>query len=147
MAAPNTSQIFQFVADIQWGTITTANTAKDGTGTVVTIFTADATNGGRVEKVRFRSLGTNIATVARIFINNGSTNATAGNNTLWAEVTLAATTLSEVAALALAEIPNALTVPDATGFPLVLPPGYKLNVTIGTTVAAGYAVTAQGGKY
>jgi hypothetical protein len=143
----NTSPIYSVAGDIQWGTIAAANTAKDGTGTVVTIFTADATNGGRVERVRFRSLGTNIATVARIFINNGSSNATPANNTLWAEVTLAATTLSEVAALANAEIPNALTVPDGTGFPLVLPPGYKLNVTIGTTVAAGYAVTAVGGKY
>lgn len=145
--AGNTSQIFSAVGDIKWGTITTANTAKDGTGAVVTIFTADGTNGGRVERVRFRSLGTNIATVARIFINNGSTNATAANNTLWAEVTLPATTLSEVAALALVEIPNAATVPDGTGFPLVLPPGYNLNVTLGTTVAAGYSVTAPGGKY
>jgi hypothetical protein len=148
MAAANTQQRFSAVASIAVGqTVATANTAKDGTGTVVTIFTADATNGGRVERVRFRALGTNIATVARIFINNGSTNATAGNNSLYAEVTLPATTLSEVAALALQEIPNANTVPDPTGFPLVLPPGYKLNVTLGTTVAAGYCVTALGGAY
>ncbi len=147
MADPNTAPIYSRVASISWGTIATANTAKDGTGTVVTIFTADATNGGRVDRVRFRSAGTNVATVARVFINNGSTNATASNNTLYAEVTLAATTLSEVASLALQEIPNANTVPDGTGFPLVLPPGYKLNVTIGTTVAAGWAVTAVGGVY
>lgn len=142
----NTSPIYSVAGDIQWSTIAAANTAKDGTGTVVTVFTADATNGGRVEKIRFRALGSNIATVARVFINNGSTNATATNNTLWAEITLAATTLSEVAALANQEIPNANTIPDGTGFPLVLPAGYKLNVTLGTAVSAGYAVTVQGGK-
>lgn len=145
--AANTSPIYSLLGDVQWGTVATANTAKDGTGTVVTIFTADATNGGRVERVRFRALGTNVATVARIFVNNGSTNATATNNTLYAEITLPATTLSEVAALVLQEIPNPLNIIDMSGFPLVLPPGYKLNVTIGTTVSAGYAVTAVGGKY
>lgn len=141
--AANTSPIYSKAPDVQWGTVATANTAKDGTGTVVTIFTADATNGGRVEKIRFRALGTNVATVARIFINNGSTNATAANNTLFAELTLAATTLSEVASQPNADLSS---VTDA-GFPLVLPLGYKLNVTIGTTVAAGYAVSVCGGKY
>lgn len=145
--AANTSPIYSLLGSIQWGTVATANTAKNGTGTVVTIFTADATNGGRVERVRFRALGTNTATVARIFINNGSDPTTATNNTLYAEITLPATTLSEVAALVLQEIPNPLNIIDMSGFPLVLPPGYKLNVTIGTTVAAGYAVTAVGGKY
>lgn len=137
----NTSAIYSRVADIQWGTlITAANTAKDGTGTVVTIFTADATNGGRVERIKARAAGTNTASVLRIFINNGSTNATAANNSLYAEVTLTSTTLSEVAAV---------TDPcvGILDFPLVLPPGYKLNITIGTTVAAGYYVTAVGGKY
>lgn len=214
------------------GPIKTANTAKDGTGVVTTIFTADATNGGRVERVRARACGTNTASVLRVFINNGTSmvavtgvsvasganplftattggvttngvyghglvvgsvitvsgmsgagstvaNATwtvtavpsvttfqvgtglttsgagsgatatptSANNTLWAEATLPATTLSEVAALANVEIPNTATVPDATGFPLVLAPGNKLNVTLGTTVAAGYFVSAVGGAY
>ena len=137
--AANTSPIYTRTPDVQWGTtaITSANTAKDGTGTVLTVFTADATEGGFVQKIRFRAAGTNVATVARIFINNGSTNATAGNNILFDEITLAATTLSEVAALALYEIP--LMIP--------LPAGYKINVTIGTTVSAGYYVSAIGGKY
>jgi hypothetical protein len=137
--AANTSPIYTRLADVQWGTtaITTANTAKDGTGTVLTVFTADATEGGFVQKIRFRAAGTNVATVARIFINNGSTNATAGNNILYDEITLAATTLSEVASLALYEVP--LMIP--------LPAGYKINITIGTTVSAGYYVSAVGGKY
>jgi hypothetical protein len=136
--AANTQPIYSRVADVQWiQTITAANTAKDGTGTVNTVFTADATNGGWAEKLVFRALGTNVATVARVFINNGSTNATAANNTLFKEITLPATTLSEVAALADQELI----------IRVALPPGYKLNVTFGTAVAAGYSATTVGGKY
>lgn len=138
--AGNQAAIYSRVGDIQWGLVTTANTAKDGTGTVVTIFTADATNGGRVERIKVRALGTNVATVLRIFINNGSTNTVAANNSLYTELTCPATTLSEVAAL----LDPAVGITD---FPLVLPPGYKLNITIGTTVAAGLQVTPVGGKY
>jgi hypothetical protein len=142
--AANTSPIYSKIGDIQWGAVlTTANTALDGTGTVSTIFTADATNGGRVEKVRIRHLGTNVTTVLRIFINNGSTNTTATNNALWTEITIASNTLSQVAASTNYELPSG-TDPS---FPLVLPIGYKLLATIGTTVAAGLAVIAAGGKY
>jgi hypothetical protein len=135
----NTQPIFSSLGDIQWGAtaITTANTAKDGTGTVLDVFTADATNGGFVQRIRFRAAGTNIATVARVFINNGSANSTPANNILYDEITLAATTGSEVAALAVYELP----------LNFALPPGYKLNVTLGTTVAAGYYVSVIGGKY
>jgi hypothetical protein len=145
--AANTAPIYSKVGDIQWGStdgnggsagpLKTANTAKDGTGTVLTVFTADATNGGRVEKVRFRAAGTNVATSARVFINNGSANSTLANNVLWDEITLPATTLSEVAALTNQELTLGIA----------LPPGYKINVTIGTTVSAGYFVSVIGGKY
>lgn len=135
----NTQPIFSSLGDIEWGAtvLTTQNTAKDGTGTVLTCFTADATNGGFVQRIRFRAAGTNIATVARVFINNGSANSTPANNILYDEITLAATTLSEVSALAVYELP----------LNFALPPGYKLNVTLGTTVAAGYYVSVIGGKY
>ncbi len=137
--AANTAPIFSLLGDVQWGAtaITTANTAKDGTGTALTVFTADATNGGFVQRIRFRAAGTNIATVARVFINNGLTNTDPVNSNLWDEITLAASTLSEVAALATYELP----------LNFALPPGYTLNVTIGTTVAAGYYVSVIGGKY
>ena len=135
----NKQPIFSSLGDIQWGptTATTANTAVDGTGTVLTVFTADITNGGFVQRIRFRPAGTNIATVARVFINNGSTNATASNNILYDEITLAATTASPNSALAVYELP----------LNFALPPGYKLNVTLGTTVAAGYFISVIGGKY
>lgn len=134
----NTAPIYSAYPIVTWApTITAANTAKDGTGTVNTVFTADATNGGRCEKLKIKALGSNVATSLRVFINNGSTNATAANNSLFAEMTIAATTLSEVAAL----LENELLLN------LALPAGYKLNVVLGTAVAAGLAVTAVGGKY
>ncbi len=137
--AANNNPIFTRAADIQWpgAVLTAANTAKDGTGTVATAFTADATEGGFVHKLVARPAGTNVATVLRVFINNGSTNATAANNTLFAEMTLPATTLSEVAASATYEL----------ALNLALPAGYKVNCTIGTAVAAGYYLSAPGGKY
>lgn len=134
----NTNPIFILIADNQWpANMTAANTAKDGTGTVSTIFTADATNGGYVNKVIVMPLGTNVATVVRIFMNNGSTNATAANNTMIAQVTISATTNTETAALPAIEIP----------INLALAPGYKLNAVLGTAISAGVAVSAHGGKY
>lgn len=145
--ATNKQPMYTGTPDIQWGIadgnggsagpLKTANTAKDGTGTVLTVFTADATNGGYVQRIRFTAAGTNIATVARIFINNGSTNATIANNTYWDSITLTATTNSETSALQTFELP--------LGF--ALPLGYKLNIALGTTVSAGYVITVIGGKY
>lgn len=134
----NTNPIFTLTPDVAWGTtaITTQNTAKDGTGTVLTVFTAGA-NGSYVQRVRFRPSGTAVQTVARVFINNGSTNATPANNILWDEITITATTLSETTAQPTFEIP----------LNYALPAGYKLNVTIGTTIAAGLYVSVIGGDY
>ena len=142
--AANTIPIYSKQGQISFSALLqTANTAKDGTGTTQLIFTAGA-DGARVERIRVRAAGTNVATVLRIFINNGSDPAVAANNVLFAEKTIAATTLSETAELALNELP---TTTDPTAFPLVLPPNYRLYCTIGTTVAAGLRVTAIGSTY
>lgn len=144
----NTLQLFTGVPSIQWGTtLTTANTAKDGTGTVVLVFTAHATYGSRVDRVRVKSLGTNTASVIRLFINNGSDPTVAANNEFYADASLPATTLSEVAGIAPVELPNNATIVDATCFPIALPPGYRLYATIGTTVAAGWTPVATGGHF
>lgn len=116
------------------------NTALDGTGTLGTnifsMFTADATNGSLLQQIVFRHLGTNVANVARMFLNNGSTNATASNNALIDEITLATNTLSQVAA----SLPYIIDF-GATG--LALAPGYRILVAIGTQVAAGYSVHSR----
>ena len=142
--AANTIPIYSKQGQISFSALLqTANIAKDGTGTTQLIFTAGA-DGARVERIRVRAVGTNVATVLRIFINNGSDPAVAANNVLYAEKTIAATTLSETAELALNELP---TTTDPTAFPLVLPPNYRLYCTIGTTVAAGLRITAIGSTY
>lgn len=143
--AANTVPIYSKAGQIEWGAtlVQTANIAKDGTGTVVTLFTAGA-DGGRVERIRAKAAGTNVATVLRIFINNGAATSTPANNILYAEKTIAATTLSEVAALLTNELPDTV---DATAFPIVLPAGYKITATIGTTVAAGLYLSAIGSSY
>lgn len=135
----NTTPIFSKIGDIQWiNAVNTANTTTDlTTGTSYLVFTSDATNGGFVQKLRIRSLGTNIATVMRVWINNGSTTGTAANNTLYDEISLAASTVSQTSALAVYELP----------LNFALPAGYKIYVTLGTTVAAGYNVIAVAGKY
>ena len=137
---PNNQPIFSRIGDIQWSgaAASVANTTKDlTTGTTYSVFTADSTNGGYVQRIRFRPLGTNQATVARVWINNGSTTATATNNVLFDEVSLAATTLSETSALSTTELP----------LNFALPPNYRIYVTLGVTASAGYAVSVIGGKY
>lgn len=111
-------------------TITTANTAKDGTGSVAVVMKADEIS--YIDRLVFRATGTNVQTVARVFINNGEPTTNAANNVLFAEITLDATTLSETTALADEELP----------LNIYLPAGYRVFVTIGTTVAAGWRVTA-----
>lgn len=135
----NTTPIFSKLGDIQWiNSVLTANTTTDlTTGTSYLVFTSDATNGGFLQKLRIRSLGTNVATVMRIWINNGATTGTAANNTLYDEISLAASTVSQTSALSLYELP----------LNFALPAGYKIYVTIGTAVAAGYDVIAVAGKY
>lgn len=138
----NNQPIFTRTPDVQWtvSATTVANTTTDLTsGTIYLAFTADATNGGYVQRIRFRTLGTNSnATVARIWINNAQTTTTAANNTLFDEITLPNTAASQVAAQANYELP----------LNFALPAGYRIYVTVGTApTSAGWDVTVIGGKY
>lgn len=134
----NTAPIYTASADTQWTvSATTANTTKDLTsGTSFTAFTASST-GGYVQRIRFKPLGNNIATVARVWLNNGNDTTTASNNTLWDDITLPSTTNSENSALPTFELP----------INIALPPNYRIIVTLGTAVSAGYSITVVGGKY
>ena len=138
----NNQPIFTRTPDVQWtvSATTVANTTTDLTsGTIYLAFTADATNGGYVQRIRFRTLGANSnATVARIWINNAQTTTTAANNTLFDEITLPNTAASQVAAQANYELP----------LNFALPAGYRIYVTVGTApTSAGWDVTVIGGKY
>src|SRR5689334_18924973 len=97
--AANIDPIFVGTPNVGWATVVTANTTKDLTaGTNYLVFTAGS-NGSYIRHIRIRPAGTNVATVLRIWINNGSTTGTASNNFLYDEITLAATTNSETASI------------------------------------------------
>jgi hypothetical protein len=135
----NVKPIFTSTPAISVGvSVATAQNTYDGTGANDTlVFTADSTDGSFVSRLRFKAKGTNVATVARVYINNGSTVGTASNNTFFGEIGLPATTASASAAT-----------PDVD-YPMnvALPAGYKIYVGVATTVSAGWAVTAVGGAY
>ena len=137
--AANTAPIFSLSANVDWGiTILAANTTTDLTaGTSYLVWTANATNGGKLDRLKIRSLGTNVATVMRVWLNNGLTTATAANNTLFHEITMAATTVSQTAA----------QVDTDYGINISLDPGFRVYVTLGSAVAAGFDVTGVGGNY
>lgn len=138
----NTAPIYTREPDVQWAPVaaTAANTTTDLTsGTIYLCFTADATNGGYVQRIRFRAMGTNNnQTVARIWVNNGGSTGTAANNNLWDEITLPGTTVSQTTAQANYELP----------LNFALPAGYTIYVTLGTApTSAGWNITVIGGKY
>lgn len=149
--AANTDPIYTRLGDVSTNGTTGMSqpitlAANDFTGVSannVLVFTADATNGGLVQRLRLKAYGTNVASVLRIFINNGAAATTATNNTFFGEIALPATTANAAA----------VTGPDvdyyfSVGTPgLVLNPGFRIYVGLGTAVAGGWAVMATGGKY
>lgn len=119
------------------GPLKTANTAMDGTGTVLTVFTAGA-NGAFIERIRVKAAGTNSqASVLRIFVNNGSSNGTIANNIFIEEISLAASTASNTNPVGTYEIPLNIAIQGS----------YKINVTLGTTLDVGVFVSVFGGDY
>lgn len=120
--------------------LVTAAVGADYTGVsanYVLIFTSDATNGSYVQRIRMKAGGTNVASVARLFINNGSTPGTATNNALYGEMSLPATTAIQTAATVELDYP----------LNLALPPAFRLYVGLGTAVAAGWCFVVVGGNY
>lgn len=118
--------------------VTTANNDYIGTNAAATlVFTANATNGGFIEKLRFKAGGSNVPTVARIYINNGSTPTTAANNAFFGEVSLPTTTAS--ATLATADIDYPMNI--------ALPAGFRIYFQLATTVSAGWACVGVAGQY
>lgn len=141
----NRDPIYTHVGDLSNNNATAMNqlvtaAANDYTGIGANnslVFTADATNGSFVQRLRFKAGGSNIASVARIFINNGSTVGTAANNVFYGEISLPATTA--IATAATVEIDYPLNFP--------LPPGFRIYFGLGTAVAAGWVCMAVAGDY
>lgn len=73
--------------------ISTANTNRDGSGTIGTIFTADATDGSSLDNIVIVATGTTTAGVVRVFKHNGSA------SFLWREILVGAITPSATVAV------------------------------------------------
>lgn len=129
----------QFVTAVNKGTpasLTAANTALDGTGSTgrALVFTAGS-SGSVLPALRFLHLGTNVATLLRVFRNNGSDPEVAGNNALIYEIEVAAHTTSSTAA----------SIPYQLDCNLVLGASERVYVTLATAVAAGIKITPMNG--
>jgi hypothetical protein len=138
--ALNTNPIYSGVGDIQWGAtaLVAANTTYEATGSnVLTVFSSSV-SGSFVQRVRFKASGSTVATVARLFINNGGAITTTTNNILFDEITLPAITSGSTAATAVFELP----------FNVALPAAYRILATTATAqVNGGWYVSAVGGSY
>lgn len=118
------------------GTIATGTNTYTGTSGTTTLMTAGS-SGSFVRSIELEAIGTNIATVLRVFINNGSTVGTEANNTLYCQYSLPATTASATTATSHISLP----------LNIALPASYTIQVVLGTTVANGWKVTAIYGDY
>ncbi len=141
----NTAPVFPIVPKVSWGKVLTADATAvknhDGTtANAVLVFTAGA-NGARIEEIKALPLGTNAATVLRIFINNGQDPTVATNNALYEEITCPSTSITETMQQ------SELILINKDSSALILPPGYRLYAAVGTTVATGLQVTVIGGDY
>jgi hypothetical protein len=106
------------------------------------IYTANATYGSFVQKIRWRAIGTNSsATVCRVFLNNGTTpsasTGTSTNTTLLDEISLTSTTSSTTVPLPLFELP----------LNVAIPAGYSLYATYGTGNTSGFDIAVFAGDY
>jgi hypothetical protein len=122
----------RFIADsvCAVGQVSAANTARDGSGTIVTIVSAGIT-GTLIELIRVVATGTTTAGVVRLFIHDGS------NARLYAELLVTAITPSTSISVFESEL-----IPSK---PLSLPTGYSLRAS--THNAETFNVFASGGNY
>jgi hypothetical protein len=146
--AGNSDPIYSKVADIQAASFiaTAANADSTGAGTLQTLYQSDVTNGGFVQKIIVKPIATTAAattaTVMRFFLSNITgtwTGSTASNTWLIGELSLVSSTLSATAAQTQYEF--------MVNYPI--PPGWRIVVGFGTTLAAstGYAASVIAGKY
>jgi hypothetical protein len=110
------------------GQVVTANTARDGTGTIATVFTAGS-SGSRVDDIKIQALAATTAGVVRLFLHDGT------NARLWQEVMVTAVTPS--------------TTVEAWSFTLlnqalILPNGWSLRASTNNAEGFNVIVTRAG---
>lgn len=122
------------------GVASNRTTTVDGTNATTDklLYTAGS-EGSFLQRIRFKSLGTNAVAVARIYINNGSDQTVATNNLFYGELSLPATTASTTIAMVDMDFP----------LNFVLPGGYRIivGVSAAADLATGWTAGVIGGTY
>jgi hypothetical protein len=130
--AANTAPIFTLTPQASCVGISTANTNRDGTGTIGTVLTAGAA-GTRIHRITIKATVTTTAGMVRLFIYTGAT------YYLWMEVPVTAITPSAT----VAAFSYVLSLFGESA--LVLPTGYSLRAS--TEKAENFNVVAEGGDF
>jgi hypothetical protein len=148
----NTDPIYSRLSDYQGGPliVTAAATVYDISGTIGTdiykVFTADATNGGFVQKVRFKYAAngttTSVATTLKVWISSVASGTPTIGTQAWFydEIAIPATgTLTATTTTPVYEIP----------FNFALPLSYTILVktTVSQGANTGFLASAIAGKY
>ncbi len=121
------------------GVISTANTNRDGTGTIGTVFTAGA-SGSRIDVIEAQATGTTTAGMVRLFIHDGS------NARLIGELPVQAVTPSgTVPAWSAVVTSNSSGIVGSVALPLSVPTGYSLRAS--TQNAETFNVIGFGGDF
>ena len=126
----NTSPRFTDGGKAWLGQVSVANTALDGTGTIVTIATAGA-NGSLLQLIRIKAIVTTTVGMIRLFINDGT------NTRLYKEIKVTAATPSVTVESFEAEY--------QPSEPLVLQTGWSLRAS--THNAETFNILITGGDY
>jgi hypothetical protein len=117
------------------GQISTANTNRDGTGTIGTVFTAGA-NGSRIDMIDLQATATTTAGMIRLFVHDGT------NAILIGELPVTAVTPSGTLPAWTAQL-NTNTMTQL--LPITIPTGWSLRAS--TNNAEAFNVIAFGGDF
>lgn len=122
-------------AKVGRGALSAANTNRDGTGTIATVFSAGA-SGSRVDRIVIKATANTTAGMVRLFIHDGS------SAYLWREIAVSAIIVSATVA-GFESSMSSNNAADIGFLPLTMPTGYSLRAS--THNAETFNVWAIGG--
>jgi len=108
--------------------VTTANTARDGTGTIATVFTAGS-SGSRIDDLTIQATATTTAGMIRLFLHDGT------NTRLLREISVSAATPSATVAAYTSSLSN---------LALILQSGWSLRASTEKAETFNVIVTRAG---
>jgi hypothetical protein len=134
MAVANTQPIFPSAVVVGKANISTANTNRDGTGTLGTVATGGA-QGTKIDRIKVKAQGTTTAGMVRLFLHDGTTFYLLG------EIAVSAVTPSA----SVASFEGELVRTD--GLPIAVLPNSSWTLRASTHNAETFSVLSFGGDY